>query len=68
MDEFDSGGRGSDRGVEAEDEGSTTPLPEKVSVICLSWKKCGIFLICLHLMKCCCIILILLSYSISGWR
>ena len=32
MDEFDSGGRGSrgsDRGGEAEDEGST-PLPEKV--------------------------------------
>lgn len=39
MDEFDSGGRGSDKGLEAEDEGSTTPLPEKVSVICLSWKK-----------------------------
>lgn len=30
MDEYDSGGRSADKGPAAEDEGSTTPLPEKV--------------------------------------
>lgn len=30
MDEFDSGGRNGDKGPAAEDEGTTTPLPEKV--------------------------------------
>lgn len=32
MDEFDSGGRNGDKGPVAEDEGTTTPLPEKVQV------------------------------------
>lgn len=32
MDEYDSGGRSADKGPGAEDEGSTAPLPEKVSV------------------------------------
>uniref|UniRef100_A0A2P2LHP8 non-specific serine/threonine protein kinase n=1 Tax=Rhizophora mucronata TaxID=61149 RepID=A0A2P2LHP8_RHIMU len=32
MDEYDSGGRSAERGPGAEDEGSTAPLPEKVSV------------------------------------
>ncbi|CAK9158837.1 unnamed protein product [Ilex paraguariensis] len=32
MDEYDSGGRSGDKGVGAEDEGSTAPLPEKVQV------------------------------------
>lgn len=31
MDEYDSGGRSGDKGPGAEDEGSTAPLPEKVS-------------------------------------
>lgn len=39
MDEFDSGGRGSDKGLGADDEGGTAPLPERVSVICLLEKK-----------------------------
>lgn len=30
MDEYDSGGRSGDKGLRAEDEGSTAPLPEKV--------------------------------------
>ncbi|XP_051129637.1 casein kinase 1-like protein HD16 [Andrographis paniculata] len=32
MDECESGGRGSDKGLVAEDEGSTAPLPERVQV------------------------------------
>ncbi|GFQ07008.1 casein kinase i homolog 2 [Phtheirospermum japonicum] len=32
MDEFDSGGRGSDKGLGAEDDGGTAPLPERVQV------------------------------------
>ncbi|KAL0372144.1 UNVERIFIED_CONTAM: Casein kinase-like protein HD16 [Sesamum calycinum] len=32
MDECDSGGRGSDKGLGAEDEGSTAPVPERVQV------------------------------------
>lgn len=30
MDEYDSGGRSGDKGLAAEDEGSTAPIPEKV--------------------------------------
>lgn len=30
MDECDSGGNGSDKGLGAEDEGSTAPIPERV--------------------------------------
>lgn len=30
MDEYDSGGRSGDKGLGAEDEGSTAPLPERV--------------------------------------
>lgn len=30
MDEFDSGGRSGDKGLGADDEGSTAPLPERV--------------------------------------
>lgn len=33
MDERDSGGRSCDKGVGAEDEGSTAPLPEKVKIV-----------------------------------
>lgn len=32
MDEYDSGGRSGDKGLPAEDEGSTAPLPERVQV------------------------------------
>ncbi|KAL0330381.1 UNVERIFIED_CONTAM: Casein kinase-like protein HD16 [Sesamum radiatum] len=32
MDEYDSGGRGSGKGLGAEDEGSTAPLPERVAL------------------------------------
>ncbi|KAK9983053.1 hypothetical protein SO802_032578 [Lithocarpus litseifolius] len=32
MDEYDSGGRSGDKGLAAEDEGSTAPIPEKVQV------------------------------------
>ena len=32
MDEYDSGGRSGDKGPAADDEGSTAPLPEKVSL------------------------------------
>ncbi|PIN10662.1 Casein kinase (serine/threonine/tyrosine protein kinase) [Handroanthus impetiginosus] len=32
MDECDSGGRGSDKGLGADDEGSTAPVPERVQV------------------------------------
>ncbi|CDP08183.1 unnamed protein product [Coffea canephora] len=32
MDEYDSGGRSGDKGLGAEDEGSTAPLPERVQV------------------------------------
>lgn len=31
MDEYDSGGQSGDKGLGAEDEGSTAPLPERVS-------------------------------------
>lgn len=41
MDECDSGGRGSDKGLGAEDEGSTAPLPERVSYIYLIWTFSG---------------------------
>lgn len=33
MDEYDSGGRSADKAPGAEEEGSTTPLPEKVIFI-----------------------------------
>jgi len=33
MDEYDSGGRSADKALGAEEEGSTTPLPEKVMLI-----------------------------------
>jgi hypothetical protein len=33
MDEYDSGGRSADKAPGAEEEGSTTPLPEKVILI-----------------------------------
>lgn len=35
MDEYDSGGRSGDKGLGAEDEGSTAPLPEKVLTLFL---------------------------------
>ena len=49
MDDYDSGGgRSADKGTGAEDEGSTAPLPEKVSLsccfrerLCLDVRNCG---------------------------
>lgn len=43
MDEFDSGGRNGDKGPVAEDEGTTTPLPEKVKKLFLSFLDVCLF-------------------------
>ena len=51
MDEFDTGGRNGDKGPVAEDEGTATPLPEKVKLF-NSW-MCVCFLMFLESMALC---------------